>query len=90
MFAMLGRCQQMHIQQAELKLTLFDAPVRPAQSYVCKVWAPIASRSALEMIEQVQRHLLRKLLGVSLKQVLKADLPEDVICRIWTPPLAAF
>ena len=29
MYAMLSRCQQMHIQQHDLKLKLFDALVRP-------------------------------------------------------------
>ena len=71
MFAMLGRCQQMHIQQPELKLKLFDALVRPVLSYACEVWAPIASRSALETLEQVQKQFLRKLLGVPKQTCLK-------------------
>ena len=64
LFAMYGRCHEMHISCPVLKCTLFDALVRPILSYCCEIWVILGGKGALQCLEQVYIQFLRQLLGV--------------------------
>ena len=85
-FALLGRCQQIHIHEPKLKLKLFDALVRPVLSYACEVWAPIGGKKALDQLEQVHKHFLRRILGVPSSTCLKmlyAEFGRMALHHFW-------
>ena len=63
-FTLLARSTDLNITDIPFKLQLFDAFVRPLMSYTCKVWAPLASNTALMDMERVHVGFLRRLLGV--------------------------
>ena len=64
LFALHGRCHEMHISCPALKRTLFDALVRPVLSYCCEIWVILGGKGALRDLEQVYIQFLRQLLGV--------------------------
>jgi hypothetical protein len=70
-FALHGRCHEMHITSPALQLMLFDALVRPVLSYCCEVWLIFGTKGALQSLEQVQTQFLRQLLGASPKAATK-------------------
>ena len=64
MFAVLGRCHELHIQQPLLKLKLFDALVRPIMTYACEAWAIMGAKGLLYDMEKIELRFLKMLLGV--------------------------
>ena len=64
LFAMYGRCHELHISCPELQCTLFDALVRPVLSYCCEVWVSLGGKVAMQKLEQVYTQFLRQILGV--------------------------
>lgn len=70
-FALYGRCHEMHITSHALQIMLFDALVRPILAYCCEVWVILGTKGALQNFEQVQTHFLRQLLGASPKAATK-------------------
>ena len=75
-FALHGRCHEMHITSPALQLMLFDALVRPVLSYCCEVWVILGGQDALQSLEQVQTQFLRQILGVSTRTATKFILAE--------------
>ena len=65
LFALHGRCHELHITCPKLKCTLFDALVRPVLSYCCEVWVILGGKEAMHSLEQVHCQFLRQILGVS-------------------------
>ena len=64
LFAMYGRCRQLHIHEPQLRCKLFDALVRPILSYSCELWALAGGAVAMKQLEKVHLTFLKKLLGV--------------------------
>ena len=65
-FALHGRCHEMHITSPAMQVMLFDALVRPILSYCCEVWMVLGGvKGALSSLEQVQTQFLRQILCVS-------------------------
>ena len=64
LFAMYGRCHELHIHDPRLKCKLFDALVQPILTYACEVWSVVGNLSALEKLERIHIGFLKKLLGV--------------------------
>ena len=64
LFAMYGRCHELHIHDPRLKCKLFDALVQPILTYACEVWSVVGNLSALEKLERIHIGFLKRLLGV--------------------------
>lgn len=76
LFALYGRCHEMHISCPVLKCTLFDALIRPILSYCCEIWVILGGKGALQSLEQVHIQFLRQLLGVPLNTSSKLVYAE--------------
>ena len=64
LFAIYGRCHELHIQDPRLKCKLFDALVQPILTYACEIWSVVGNLSALQKLERIHVGFLKKLLGV--------------------------
>lgn len=64
LFALYGRCHELHIVDPALQCTLFDALVCPVLSYCCEVWVSLGGKVAMQQLEQVHTQILRQILGV--------------------------
>ena len=64
LFALYGRCHELHIVCPALQCTLFDTLVRPVLSYCCEVWVSIGGKVAMQQLERVYTQFLRQILGV--------------------------
>ena len=64
LFAMYGRCHELHISCPALQSTLFDALVLPILSYCSEIWVILGGKVAIQKLEQVYTQFLRQILGV--------------------------
>ena len=67
MFALLRRCQQLHIYDPILKCKLFDTLVTPILSFGCELWSVVGSKQELQDLEKVHLSFLKMLLGVPVR-----------------------
>ena len=94
LFAMLGRCRQLHIHKPELKCRLFDSLVRPILSYACELWSVVVGgKTAMQQLEQVHIGFLRRLLGVPVsttKKLIYAEFGRLPLKHFWWKQTARY
>ena len=87
MFALLGRCRQLHIHKPDMKCRLFDCLVRPILSYACELWSVVPKgKVAMKQLEQVHIGFLRRLLGVPIsttKKMIHAEFGRLPLKHFW-------
>ncbi len=87
LFAVYGRCHELHIHQPLLKCQLFDALVRPIMTYACEVWAVMdGTKTALEQIERIHVGFFKRLLGVpasTSSRLVYAEFGRLPLSHVW-------
>ena len=64
MFALLRRCQQLHLHDPGIKCKFFGTLVKPILCYGCDIWAIVDNKTDLDKLERIQQGFLKGLLGV--------------------------
>ena len=71
LFALYGRCHELHIVCPAIQCSFFNALVRPVISYCCEVWVSLGSKAAMQQLERVHTQFLRQILGVPIANPTK-------------------
>ena len=93
MFGMMRRCAVLGIQDVKLRCQLFDALVMPILSYGCEMWGTSFLTLDCDVLEEVHKLFLRKLLQVKTSTplfMLYAEVSRFPLRFFWQKQILRF